>query len=290
MDTSLQAVIDKHRHDILQLLRQSAAKGESIVPEKLIMGARLTNLATAKETIGIGGNDYNQKNVIEHDLKNQLTMAEQDALREYDIELKKKEQRLQQKTDESSQPPIKTEERNNKGKDDYRVTDNQLIATNVKDSIEEEDVDDFSSVASSTDFILNMCPFSQRSSTSPEKSGEKDDTVEDDVQVVEGNKNYQASDIQSKYDDTTATATVSFARRPEDVSNNEQIVEKISESCSEDTISTAMTSFSSWSKSTSSSFSWSRSSTNDVGKKPRHTSNYDSDSDCTIPFAAGNKK
>jgi hypothetical protein len=253
------------------------------------MGARLTNLASAKESIGIGGNDYNQNGIDEHDLKNQLTMAEQDALREYDVELKKKEQRLQQRMKEASQLPIKTEVKNNKGKDDYRVTDNPLIATSVKDSIE-EDVDDSSSVASSTDFILNMCPFSQRSSTSPEKSGgRKDDTVEDDVQVVVGSKNSQANDIQSKYGDTTATATatISFARRPEAVSNNEQIVEKMSESCSEDTTSTA---FSSWSKSTSSSFSWSRSSTNDDDEKPRHTSNYDSDSDCTIPFAAGNKK
>lgn len=74
--------------------------------------------------------------------------------------------------------------------------------------------DDNSSVASesSTDSILNMVPFSQRSSTSPEKSGWEDDVVEE-VQVVvnENNNNIedQANDKKRNYDDTNTPTTTS---------------------------------------------------------------------------------
>ena len=78
------------------------------------------------------------------------------------------------------------------------------------------DVDDSSSMASSTDSILNMRPFSQRSSsTGPERSGGKDDTDEEDVQVV-----------GSKY--CQATATISNARRSEAVT---VIITKPSKTC-----------------------------------------------------------
>jgi hypothetical protein len=81
------------------------------------------------------------------------------------------------------------------------------------------DVDDSSSMASSTDSILNMRPFSQRSSTGPEKSGGKDDTDEGDVQVVVvGRKNCQA----------TATATISNARRSDAVT---VVITKPSKTC-----------------------------------------------------------
>lgn len=74
--------------------------------------------------------------------------------------------------------------------------------------------DDNSSVASesSTDSILNMVPFSQRSSNSPEKSGGEDNAGEG--VVVEVGINDQANDKKRKYDDTNTPTTTTAAATP----------------------------------------------------------------------------